>query len=703
MNAATSRLNLESQRLHQARRRVVVGVSLLMAGICGFATQTTASLPNAGLVDVLAMGVFVPAFLVLAVIGWSQDRWVDGASVTLFALMAAVGLVRVAQIARGPIFSSADLPVFMPIFAFVPLVYVGGVLLASVRAATIGNLLFWLLMLGLVVPPLWPILQQPDAQARGAPQLLYWLALANPAFIGLLYLVLRIRSAVERLEQDNDAMRERAALAAELQESQTRLDLAIAGSADGLWDWLDVTSGEEWWSPRYYELIGHDPDTLPASFDSFKQIIHPDDLPGMEAAVRDHFERHVPYRQEFRLRDAGGVYRWFSARGEVLRDAEGTPVRMAGSLRDIHDRKLADEALQRAQSLLQSVLDHAPSAIYAKQLNGRYILGNRRWSNLIEGQPDPNTLMGTSDGPLFGEQAAAQFREQDQAVANSGEPLRFEEAVQIGSEQKHFLTEKFPLRNADGDVYAVGGISTDISDLKHAQEELTSTNADLEHFAYIVSHDLNAPLRAIGGFASLMRRKHGEELGEGARDYLDQIDAGVASMRRMIDAVLSLSRAGRDIALEATDLGDVLQEALSRVAALLDEAQAQVSVGPLPTVQGNHDQLVQLFQNLLQNAVKFRKTDETLRLLVSGERRGAAVHVRVEDNGIGIAPEDHDRIFGIFQKLHHQQDYAGQGMGLAICEKIVEAHGGGIRVDGALGTGACFHIELPAPEGQAAA
>lgn len=696
MNAVTNELLQESSRLRRARRQVLVGVSVLMAGICAFATQTTASLPNAGLVDVLSMGMFVPAFLIVLGVGLWQDRWLDRASVVLFALMAAVAAVRVAQIARGPIFESPSLPVFMPIFAFVPLVYVGGVLLASARAATVGNVLFWLALLWLVVPPLWPVLQQPDAQLRGAPQLLYWLVLANPAFIVLLYLVLRVRSAVEHLERDNQSMRERTALATELEESKTRLDLAIAGSADGMWDWLDVRRDEVWWSPRYYELIGHAPEDLPASFDSFRQIVHPEDLPAVDAAMRAHLEQGTPYRVEFRARDAGGVYRWFAARGRALRGADGRPVRMAGSLRDIHDQKLAEADLHKAQEQLQKVLDFAPSAIYTKDLQGRYRLVNKRWCKYVGPDFEPHMAVGKTDADVFNLDAAEQFGEQDRQVAATGEPMRLRETVTLAGEEVALLTEKFPLRNADGDIDAVGGISTEITDLEQAQAELSEANADLERFAYIVSHDLNAPLRAIGGFASLMRRKHADELGEGAVDYLDQIDAGVASMRRMIDAILDLSQVGRQKAMGATDLSQVVHEALGRVAALVDEAQARVELGSLPDVFGNHDQLVLLFQNLLQNAIKFRKPDQRLRVELDGTTDGETARLTVRDNGIGIAAEDHGRIFGIFQKLHHEQDYAGQGMGLAICEKIVQAHGGTISVDGALGEGACFHITLPA-------
>ena len=704
MTTASSINRLDQIRALQ--RRVLIVVGILAGLLCLFAARTAEALPNSGWQDWVLMAVFMPAFVGIAVCAWR--RWGDAEVLgsVFFTLFGLIVLIRLGAIAHGPIFATPSLPVFMPAFAFIPLVYVSGSVVSSARVAVIGNTVFWLATLMVVLPPLWPVLQGPDSQARGAAQLMYWLLGGNPVLIGLLYLIQRIRGQLEAAEGEVESLRDREQLLAELEESKLRLDLAIRGSSDGMWDWFDVSKDAEWWSPRFYELIGHKPEDLPASFENFGELVHPDDVPIVEQAVNVHFEHGVPYRAEFRMRDSGGVYRWFVASGDSVRDAQGKPLRMAGSLRDVHDRKLAEDELHNARDQLQSVLNYAPSLVYAKSLDGKYILGNNRWKDAVDPQAALSDLLGKTDVELFGAKNASGFRAEDQQVLDAGEVMRFDNSLDYEGRLSHFITDKFPLRDLQGQIYAVCGISTDVTDLITVQAELQATNEDLERFSYIVSHDLAAPLRGISGFAQLMKRKHGEALSEDATDYLQQIEQGAISMRRMIDALLELSRAGRGIEMTAVALEAVVSEAQQRVVALVEDAKASIQVSALPSVQGHHDQLVQVFQNLLQNAIKFRRPDAPLQITISADTIGGQVQVRVADNGIGVQADQAEHIFGIFQKLHHESEYAGQGMGLAICEKIIKAHGGAIELDqsaavhpdGGLRHGACFLICLPLPQ-----
>lgn len=690
-------------RLDQVRslqRRVLITVSLLAGLLCLFAARTAAALPNSGWQDWALMAGFLPVFVGIAVCSWRRWGSLDRLGAVFFALFGAIVLIRVASIVYGPVFATPSLPVFMPVFAFIPLVYVSGSVVSNARVAVVGNSLFWVATLIIVLPPLWPVMSGPDANSRGAFQLMYWLIGANPVMIALLYLTQRIRGQLEAAEGEVESLRERQQLLAELEESNLRLDLAIRGSADGMWDWFDVNADAEWWSPRFYELIGHSPDDMPASFENFGQLVHPDDMATVEAAVEAHFERGVPYNAEFRLRDAGGVYRWFVARGDTVRDAQGKPLRMAGSLRDVHERKLAEEELHKAREQLQSVLDYAPSLVYAKTRSGNYILANDRWRNTVDPDATTEDLLGKTDAELFGVKNSEAFREEDEEVARQGQGIRFENTLELDGRTAHFITDKFPLRDAQGRIYAVGGISTDVTDLVTAQAELKASNADLERFSYIVSHDLAAPLRGITGFAQLLGRRHGEELSDGAIEYLEQIEQGADSMRRMIDALLDLSRAGRETEMQSVNLNAVLDETVKRLAVDISEAKAVLDIGELPEIWGNHDQLMQVFQNLLQNALKFRRTDTPLQVQIDAEQRDEVVQVRVADNGIGVQPDQAKHVFGIFQKLHHESEYPGQGMGLAICEKIIKAHRGSIRLvdqahDVGLVRGATFLITLP--------
>ncbi|MFI0366339.1 ATP-binding protein [Actinomadura sp. 1N219] len=218
--------------------------------------------------------------------------------------------------------------------------------------------------------------------------------------------------------------------------------------------------------------------------------------------------------------------------------------------------------------------------------------------------------------------------------------------------------------------------------LDEQAEELRRSNAELEQFAYVASHDLQEPLRKVASFCQMLERRYGDQLDERGRRYIEFAVDGAKRMQALINDLLSFSRAGRLTDLEeSVDLNDAAQRALDNLAALREETGARVDVGDLPSVPGDRTQLVQLFQNLVGNAIKFRRPDEPPRITVDARRAGGEWEFRCADNGIGIEPRHADRIFLIFQRLHPRDEYTGTGIGLALCKKIVEYHGGRIWLD----------------------
>jgi light-regulated signal transduction histidine kinase (bacteriophytochrome) len=227
--------------------------------------------------------------------------------------------------------------------------------------------------------------------------------------------------------------------------------------------------------------------------------------------------------------------------------------------------------------------------------------------------------------------------------------------------------------------------------------DLERSNAELEQFAYVISHDLQAPARAVKGFLNLLQERHGDELAPQAAAYVDHAVEGADRMAQMIDALLALSRVerhGQDPA--PTDAAAVLDQALAILAPALDEAGAEVTHDPLPTVMADAVQLAQVFQNLIANAVKFRREGAPPRVHVAAEPEGRMWAFSVADNGIGIDPEQVDRLFRIFQRLHTQEEYEGLGIGLALCRRIVTRHGGRIWVTSKPDVGSTFYFTLPA-------
>lgn len=233
----------------------------------------------------------------------------------------------------------------------------------------------------------------------------------------------------------------------------------------------------------------------------------------------------------------------------------------------------------------------------------------------------------------------------------------------------------------------------DISERHLLEAELKRSNQELEHFAYAASHDLQAPLRGISGFAKLLQRRYAEQLDEEGREYLQLMLDSTRSMNDLIQALLELGRVGRGgIDCQPLDLRLPIDDACARLQALIVERSAVVHLpDALPTVLGDSKLLAQLFQNLISNAIKFQPGEQPrVDLTVAGV--GDFVRVDVRDYGIGIEARHFERIFRIFQRLHTQDEFLGSGIGLSICEKIARLHGGSIQVSSVPGNGSCFSV-----------
>ncbi|WP_226008061.1 sensor histidine kinase [Natrinema salinisoli] len=281
----------------------------------------------------------------------------------------------------------------------------------------------------------------------------------------------------------------------------------------------------------------------------------------------------------------------------------------------------------------------------------------------------------------------------------NGEPTTFE----LEFQGRIFEFRTHPLSDDDGEVDSIIAISQDITERKQYQEDLEQLVADLEEsnerleqFAYAASHDLQEPLRMVSSYLQLIESRYGDELNEEAEEFLEFAVDGSERMRRMIDGLLQYSRIEtRGDEFEPVDLDTVLDDVRKNLQMKIEETDTEITAESLPRVKGDEGQLQQVFQNLLSNAIQF-SGEEQPQVHVSAEQNGADWIVSVTDNGIGIDPEDHDRIFKVFEGLHGGEDYVGTGIGLAVCERIIERHDGEIWVDSEPGEGATFSFTLPA-------
>ena len=315
-------------------------------------------------------------------------------------------------------------------------------------------------------------------------------------------------------------------------------------------------------------------------------------------------------------------------------------------------------------------------------------------------------ILGYSEEEWIGQHASIIFTPPDQAheVCLSEMTLAAEQgcSTDIRWHLRKDGTELFahgfmtPIRGSDGALLGYSKILSDETKNKQLEDSLTESNMALEQFAYVASHDLQEPLRTVGAYAQLLARDYKDKLDDAARGFLDLIVNGAQRMSALVDNLLTFARVQTEIDRPSSySLDQDLETALTQLRQLIDETQAVVTHDPLPTMQADQGQMVRLFQNLVGNALKYRKADTPPAIHVSAEQKNSAWVITVQDNGIGFDPKYAKDIFSPFKRLHGQQEYSGTGIGLAICLRIVERHGGHIWADSKPGQGASFHFALP--------
>ena len=379
---------------------------------------------------------------------------------------------------------------------------------------------------------------------------------------------------------------------------------------------------------------------------------------------------------------------------------------------DLTERKAALEALLAAERRYWSVADHLEigMALISPQMEVLEVnRKTREWFPALDVSRRPTCFRAFNDPPR---DTICTYCPTYLTFADG----RVHEAVTdtpAGDQTVHFRVVSSPLKDAEGKVSAVIEMVEDITASRQAQEqlrrhreqleemvaertlELARSNRELEQFAYIVSHDLQEPLRTVAGFTQLIARRYGDHFDEEGRQLLHFAVDGATRMQAMISNLLTLSRVGSGGGgLAPVDCNRVLATALENLTAIVKAKEAVIETGDLPTVSADERQLLQLFQNLVANAIKFCK-ERRPEVRIAAENRGGSWVFSVADNGIGIEPHLFGRLFVVFQRLHDRESYPGSGIGLAICKKVVERHGGRIWAESKPGEGSTFFFSLP--------
>ncbi|WP_236624073.1 sensor histidine kinase [Rhodopirellula baltica] len=259
-----------------------------------------------------------------------------------------------------------------------------------------------------------------------------------------------------------------------------------------------------------------------------------------------------------------------------------------------------------------------------------------------------------------------------------------------------FRTHAHTLFDNSGTPIRTAGTIFNIEDSKKYEHELQESNQELQRFAFAASHDLQEPLRAITGFSQLLQQRYTNSLDEKGQGYLRHIIEGVGRMKALIDDILTLSRVGQsELEFEEVNLDDCVQTALQNLSQLIRETEPEIRIGKLGTVHGHEGFLVELFQNLIGNAIKFRKPNQTAKIDIDTHTEDSRLNITVADQGIGISKTHHAQVFELFKRLHRREQIPGTGIGLALCKRIVERHHGTISLISEEGEGSTFRVSLP--------
>ena len=389
----------------------------------------------------------------------------------------------------------------------------------------------------------------------------------------------------------------------------------------------------------------------------------------------------------------------YSARAERFDDDELGQLTddFNGMLTRIQER---DRALIEGQRHYQALAESIPHLVWTCRPDGYCDYLSRQWVEYT-GRAAEQQL-----GARWAEQLHPDDREPVRtawtAATASGDIFDMEFRIRrADGVYRWFKTRAVPLRDEAGAIVKWFGSNTDVEDLKHAIDNLRRSNADLEQFAYIASHDLQEPLRMVASYTTLLAERYRGHLDDRADKYIHYATDGAKRMQRLVADLLAYSRVGsQGVRLRTVNTGDVLQTTLTSLGELIRESSAEIEVvGALPTVLADEGQLLQVFQNLIANAIKFRSHAPPM-VTVEAARRSSCWVFSLKDNGIGIDMRYADRIFNMFQRLHDKDTYEGSGIGLAITKRIVERHGGKIWFESADKAGTTFFFTLPAaPQG----
>ncbi len=411
---------------------------------------------------------------------------------------------------------------------------------------------------------------------------------------------------------------------------------------------------------------------------------------------------------EFKVKGFKGKEIWLETHAAPLRNEKNEIMALLGITRDVTRRKLAEEALKESENSYRTLAANLPGIVYRVLLRegGRLVFFNDMLTRLTGYEPEELTGGKVSFlAPLIIES------ERERVISELEEAVSQNRAFQVeyllrrkDGSTRNFIERGRPVRGKDGKPFFIDGVTIDITDLKWANEELRRrtaelerSNRELEQFAYMASHDLRSPIIALTADLKMLKKHNAGQMDPESLKLIEGAQSSAARMQALITDLLKYARLGSNVSEQvkgSINLTEILNVVLDSIKADCERAACTIARSELPRVAADPTQMIQLFQNLLSNSIRF-KGDEPPRIEINVQPKETEWLFSVKDNGIGIPSEHHERIFGLFQRVSAGAGYEGTGIGLAICKKIVEQHGGRIWVESEPGKGSIFFFTIP--------
>ncbi|MBE9157425.1 PAS domain-containing protein [Nodosilinea sp. LEGE 06152] len=498
----------------------------------------------------------------------------------------------------------------------------------------------------------------------------------------------------------------------DLQDTAERLNLALGAAQMGSWDW-HLDSDTQIWSPQIERILGLEPGTTPQTAVVWAERVHPDDLPAIERLVQEAIATQGEFAGQYRLRWPDNTMHWVSAYGRVVNAKDGCSQRMVGVLQDITAAKQAELDLRASERRFRAVFEQAAVGMARLNWEGQWIQVNQKFCDILGYRPEE--LINRSFQSITYEGDRLQDEYYYQKLITERTPCQFEKRYlrKDGTPLWTLATVSVESDDTDGPSAFIA-IIEDIEDRKAAREELLhrademantnlvlahttamleQRNAELDQFAYVASHDLKAPLRAISNLADWIGEDLGNQLPPENQRQLELLRSRVDRMEALINGLLEYSRVGRrQRSIVAIDVNELLTNVVDSLA----PPKSFVVDLPtdLPTLYSHKTALGQVFANLINNAIKHHHRDQGT-VHISWRDRGKWLEFAIADDGPGIAPQYHDKIFTIFQTLKARDDFESTGVGLAVVKKIIEAEKGRVWLTSAVGEGTTFYFTWP--------